>query len=100
MVRSRRLMTAALAAICLIVGIAIGLAIPRAGSSPAPDATAHLDRSPAPARFRNVYSPDIRHDPYVREEQLKMIRMLEQQCRVAPEYCEVARASRRALPKD
>jgi hypothetical protein len=49
---------------------------------------------------RDVFSPDVRHDEYFRREQLKITEMLEQQCRVTQEHCELAKASREALTDD
>ncbi len=83
----------------MTAGIAIGLAIPRSAhmTSSGSNPTSRLDRTTPLSQFRKVYSPDIRHDPWVRQEQLKMVKVLEQQCRVAPEYCKLAKASREAL---
>jgi len=64
------------------------------------EATGRLDHPTSRSLGRNVYSPDIRHDEYVRREQLKLMEMLEQQCRVTLENCELAKASRETLPKD
>jgi hypothetical protein len=93
---------ALIAGVCLIAGIAIGLAIPRSAhmTLSGANATSCLDRTTPLSQFRNVYSPDIRHDPWVRQEQLKMVKVLEQQCRVAPKYCKLAKDSREALTKD
>jgi hypothetical protein len=91
-----------IAGACLIAGFAIGLAVPRAAhmTSPASDGAGRLDRSTSVSPGRDVFSPDIRHDEYVRREQLKIIEMLEQQCRVTQEHCELAKASREALTDD
>jgi hypothetical protein len=102
MVRFRHLRMALVAGACLTAGIAIGLVIPRAThmTSSGSDANGRLDRGASRSTGRNVYSPDIRHDEYVRREQLKVVELLEQQCRVARENCEIAKASREALTKD
>jgi hypothetical protein len=102
MMRFRRLRMAVVAGACLIAGVAIGLAIPRAAhmTSAGSDETRHVDRTTAGSPGRNVFSPDIRNDEYVRREQLKVVEMLEQQCRVARENCELAKASREALTRD
>jgi hypothetical protein len=102
MMHFRRLKIGLIGGACLIAGVAIGLTIPRAAhmTSSRSDETGRLDRSTSPSRGRNVFSPDIRHDEYVRQEQLKIVEMLEEQCRVARENCELAKASRDALTKD
>jgi hypothetical protein len=69
-------------------------------TSPASDGAGRLDSSTSLPPGRDVFSPDIRHDEYVRREQLKIIEMLEQQCRVTQEHCELAKASREALTDD
>ena len=102
MMHARRLKTAAVAGICLIAGIAIGLAIPRTAEV-APSSSGETGRPDHPASRstgRNVFSPDIRDDEYVRREQLKVVEMLEQQCRTAGKDCELARAAREALTRD
>jgi hypothetical protein len=97
----RRLKTAAIAGACLIAGVAIGFAIPRAtqitpsgsGKPAGPDHAAPRSTG------RNVFSPDIRNDEHVRREQLKVVEMLEQQCRSARQNCELAAAARQALTR-
>ena len=102
MMRFRRLRMAVIAGVCLIAGIAIGLTIPRAVdmTSFGSDKIDRLDRTSSGSLGRNVFSPDIRNGEYVRREQLKLVEMLEQQCRVARENCELAKASRDALTRD
>lgn len=87
---------------CLIAGIAIGLTIPRSAPRPLSrlDETRRNDGAASPAIRRNVYSPDIRNDAFVRQEQLRIVDMLEQQCRATRENCDVAKASRDALTRD
>jgi hypothetical protein len=86
----------------LIAGVAIGLMIPRAAdmTSSVSDATGGLDRISSRLHYRNVYYPDIRHDGYVRQEQLRTVELLEQQCRLTRENCKLAKASRAALTND
>jgi hypothetical protein len=102
MVRFRRLRMPLVAGACLIAGFAIGLTVPRGAhmTSPGSDGARRLDRSTSLSPGRNVFSPDIRHDEYVRREQLKIIEMLEQQCRATREHCELAKASRESLTND
>ena len=73
-----RLRTVAIAGACLIVGIAIGFAIPRAAqvASSSSSETDRLDYTARRSAGRNVFSPDIRNDEYVRREQLKVWRCL------------------------
>ncbi|MEG3179515.1 hypothetical protein [Sphingomonas sp. LT1P40] len=99
---TRRLTIALIAATCLLAGVAIGLVIPRAAqiTAASPDQTGRVDGTTARSAGRNVYSPDIRHDSYVRQEQLKLVEMLERQCRIARENCDLAKASREALERD
>ena len=86
----------------MIAGVAIGLTIPRAvhRTSSESDKTVRHDRTTSRSPGRNVFSPDIRNDEYVRQEQLKVVEMLEQQCRAARENCELAKASRQALMRN
>lgn len=59
---------------------------------------AHRDNaSPVKARFRNVYSPEIHNDPYVQDQQQKVVEALEARCRKAGERCALAKAARRWL---
>jgi hypothetical protein len=44
-----------------------------------------------------MYSPRIRDDAYVRSEQLKVVEMLELQCRTENKNCVLAVSSRKAL---
>jgi hypothetical protein len=100
--RVYRLRMAVIGAACLIAGVAIGLTIPRAFdiTSSGSDETSRLGRTTSRSPGRNVYSPDIRHDEYVRQKQLELAEMLEQHCRVTGENCELAKASREALARD
>ena len=102
MIRFRRLRMALIAAACLIAGVAIGLTIPRAAhrTSSGSDETGRVDHTISRSPGRNMYSPNIRQDDYVRREQLRLVEMLERQCRVTRENCELAKASRDALTRD
>ena len=97
--RLLRLRTAAIAAACLIAGIAIGFAIPRQAQV-APfthggqDGLAHADSR---SIGRNVYSPAILGDPYVRRKHLELVDILERQCRTTGENCQLSVAARRAV---
>jgi hypothetical protein len=82
--------------------IAIGLAIPRTThvASSSSSAADRLDRTTSRSPGRNVFSPDIRNDQHVRREQLKVVELLEQQCRTTHENCDLAKASRQALTRN
>ena len=100
--RLRGLRMALIAGGCLIAGLIVGMTIPRA-ARPAYsrlDDNRRLDRSTSQLSGRNIFSPDFRHDEYVRREQLKIVEKLEQQCRVDRDRCELAKTSRKALTKD
>jgi hypothetical protein len=60
---------------------------------------AHKPRAPAEANYRNVFSPDIRHDPYVQDQQRKIVEALQAQCRQTGEHCDLADAGRQWLSK-
>lgn len=99
--RIRRLSLALFAMALLIVGIAIGLAIPRAAHLGLPGSrNTGEDNAGSPWPGRNVYSADIRNDDHVRREQRKLVEMLEQQCRNTRQNCDLAKASRKALTAD
>jgi hypothetical protein len=99
-VMHRRLKTAAIAGTFLIAGVAIGLAIPRTAQvTSGSGATSRPDHAAPRSTGRNVFSPDIRNDEHVRREQLKVVEMLEQQCRTARQNCELAAAARQALTR-
>jgi hypothetical protein len=95
----RRLRTPLLAAACLIVGVAIGFAIPRSRPITAPPAGI-IRPSAIALPGRDVFSPDIRHDAHFIREQRKLLAMLERQCRMTQENCDVARSLRDALTDD
>jgi len=48
---------------------------------------------------RRVFSPDIRHDPYVREQWEASVRALEEECRRAKQFCIEAKSAREAMEK-
>lgn len=102
MMRLPRTSTVAIAVAFLIAGIAIGFVIPRPAQV-APLGSAGHDRpghAPSQSVGRNVWSPDIRHDEYVLQEQRKLVEMLEQQCRTTRKGCELAGAARQALNRN
>jgi hypothetical protein len=99
MMRLRRLRTAAIAGASLIAGIAIGFVIPRhAGVAPFTHGEqASLAHANAPSTGRNVYSPIVLGDEYVRRKHLEIADMLERQCRTTGENCQFSIAARRAV---
>lgn len=97
----RRLRTAAIAGACLIMGIAIGLAIPHA-TLPVLTSSGEVrnpDRAASPPVGRDMFSPDIRNDEYVQQEQLKIVEMLERECAATRRNCALARSARKALTR-
>lgn len=86
----------------MIAGIAIGLAIPRGSRSVA---SPHRERDglartgPTPIA-RNVYSPVILKDEFVRRKHLDIVDALERQCRATGENCQLAIAARRAVSEE
>lgn len=102
MPRDHRFRTPAIAGTFLIAGVAIGLAIPRTSSIVTPRSGEHdnLHRPVSRATARNVYSPDIRNDNYARQEQLKIVEMLERQCQSMEQNCQLAVAARRSVNHD
>jgi hypothetical protein len=59
--------------------------------------TAPADRRAPQADARNLYSPIISRDPYVLDQQEKVIEALERKCRHSGERCAEAKAARRWL---
>ena len=100
--RLSRTRTVAIAVAIFVAGIAIGFVIPRpARVAPLSSAgQGHLGHATSGSTVRNVYSPDIRHDEYVLQEQTKVVEMLEQQCRTTRKGCELAGAARQALTRN
>lgn len=101
MVRLRYIRTVALAGACVVIGIAIGLSMPRGtGALLSPNAVLGSGGSSARPNGRGMYSPDIKNDAYVRQEQLKVVELLEQQCRSSGKDCALAKAAREALDRN
>lgn len=75
MVRPRNIKTIALAGVCIAIGIAIGLWLPRGTDTPPlrPNAVPGSGKSRAGLNGRGMFSPDISNDPFVRQEQLKVV---------------------------
>jgi len=56
-----------------------------------------LTRRSAKPLVRNVFSPSVIGDPYVRDEQRKVVEALERSCRLANENCDTAQKARAYL---
>jgi hypothetical protein len=91
----------AMAGVCLIVGVAIGFSIPRGGPAalPGPSKSDRLAPVSPQTAGRDIFSPEIRNDAHVRREQLKVVEMLEQQCRTTRKDCALATAARQAFER-
>ncbi|MAX01151.1 MAG: hypothetical protein CMN72_16240 [Sphingomonas sp.] len=85
-----------------MVGIVIGWSVPRrSGIAPSgADPASRNDHPDSRTSARQVYSPDIRRDPYVRRQQRKIADMLEQQCEGTNQNCELAEGARKALSNE
>lgn len=46
---------------------------------------------------RDMYSPAVLNDPYVVDQQVKVVEALERSCRELREHCEEARAARQRI---
>ena len=102
MTRHPRTRIVAIALIFLVSGMAIGFSIPRPAQI-IPVSTTEADRLPrtnSGSSVRNVWSPDIRHDNYYVREQLKIVELLEQQCRTKKTDCKLAEAARQSLDRN
>lgn len=47
-----------------------------------------------------MWSPDIRHDPYVIQEQMKIVEQMERECRIFKKNCDLPGKARQALMDD
>lgn len=83
------------ASIAFPLGLFVG------GSEPSREHAASPSR-PGPSRgrtptARNVYSPRVTSDPYVIEQQRKVLRALEVSCRQLKQHCAEAEQARRRI---
>ena len=88
----------------IAIGAALALGIIMAGGEPvrdtaAPRSETYRQSSEAPTG-RDIYSPNVSNDPYVIDQQRKVIEALELQCRHFGEQCDEARKARRWLEAD
>lgn len=83
------------AAVALPAGVWLAERSPRAPAAPS---SANAARSPPPApEVRNVYSANIRNDPYVLDRQRAVVESMERLCRSERRNCAEASAARRYL---
>ncbi|WP_277665754.1 hypothetical protein [Novosphingobium lindaniclasticum] len=64
--------------------------------------SSHQEAPPRDPAFpgRNMWSPDIRHDPYVVQEQMKIVEQMERECRIFKKNCALAGTARQSLIDD
>lgn len=95
-----RARTIFLAGLCMAIGVVIGVSLPKdSPPSVSPGSVGGSDYPPDRTSVRNVFSPDIDNDEFVRRERLKMVETLEQHCRATGEDCQLAVAARQALTR-
>lgn len=68
-----------------------------ASREPAPSTASK--RAAAPAERRDFYSPKVTTDPYVMDQQRKLVEALEMQCRQSGANCAEAKQARRWIDK-
>jgi hypothetical protein len=56
-----------------------------------------IDRASTTPRVRNVFSPTVIADPYVLDEQRKVVEALERSCDIQHQNCETAHEARAYL---
>ena len=85
-------------AVALAVAIALpaGIFIGRYGSHESDDGAADRVGS-AGARARDPYSPNFRSDPYVIEQQRRVVEALEKSCEETKQHCTEAIEARRRV---
>ncbi|HEX8223491.1 MAG TPA: hypothetical protein VF605_06725 [Allosphingosinicella sp.] len=85
------------------IAFPLGLIVGGGGGSPPGEdarqpAGASLRPGPGPTPpARDVYSPRVASDPYVIEQQRRVLRTLEQSCRQSRQYCAEAEQARRRI---
>lgn len=87
-------------AIALTAAVALPAGFWLAGTMRPAPAERPIDRRASPAAepgARDVYSADIRGDPYVLARQRALVEAMERACRLDPATCPQARAARRYL---
>jgi hypothetical protein len=97
----RRDWRAAGCAALVAASVAFPLGLVVGGGEPSPE-TARQASRPGPARVRapaarDVYSPRVVSDPYVIEQQRRVLHALEASCRQSKQYCAEAEQARRRI---
>ena len=102
LMRDKRLLGCA-ALLGAAIAFPAGMMLGRGGAAPEPAAEpgAGEARRPAPKRaVRDFYSPRILDDPYVIEQQIRVVEALELSCRQYGERCAEARQARERVEEN
>jgi hypothetical protein len=81
----------------VVVALPAGIVLGRYGLNRPPSAPERNAAPVAGKRTRDVYSPSFRSDPYVIEQQRKIVGSLEQACRETRKNCREAEDARRSV---
>jgi hypothetical protein len=85
------------AAAGVAVALPAGIVLGRYRLSSEPSASERNSATVAVKRTRDVYSPSFRSDPYVIEQQRRIVESLEQACRETRHNCKEAEEARRSV---
>ena len=85
------------AAAGVAVALPAGIVLGRYGLSGEPSRSETSAATVAGERTRAVYSPSFRNDPYVIEQQRRIVESLEQACRETRQHCREAEEARRSV---
>jgi hypothetical protein len=85
------------AAAGVAVALPAGIVLGRYGLSGEPPASERNAATVEGKRTRDVYSPSFRDDPYVIEQQRRIVESLEQACRETRQNCREAEQARRSV---
>jgi hypothetical protein len=85
------------AAAGVAVALPAGIVVGRYGLDSEPSASERDAAIVAGKRTRDVYSPSFRNDPYVIEQQRRIVESLEQACRETRQNCKEAEEARRSV---
>ena len=90
------------AAIGAVVAFPAGLIIAGRDSPPARDGSAARPNAPAgnKAEARDFYSPKVTSDPYVLDQQRRVVEALELECRHYDKHCAEAGQARRRIEEN
>jgi hypothetical protein len=81
----------------VVVALPAGIVLGRYGLTGEHSAPDRKPGTVAPKRMRDAYSPSFRSDPYVIQQQRKIVESLEQACRETRQHCKEAEAARRSV---